>query len=154
MSVTKTNLFAVDDGILLACGRAYFSWSAGRYGEDSAWPAWAIQGDRTLILLLVTTEVDQLCHHGLLQAGVCGRREGIAWKGGNGGPLGLAEDASKANESAVKAGRKIELTRGSRCGEADRLMGDNSCDSGRHHCRFLLCILGVALLLSPLLCCR
>ena len=132
-------------GILLACGWAYFCWSPGRYGEDSAWPAWAIQGDWTLTLPLVPTEVDQLCHHRLSLAGVCRRRERVAWKGGNGGPLGLAEDASKADESAVEAGGKIQLTRGARSREADRLVGDHSCDSARHHGCFLLPLLGVGL---------
>ena len=129
-----------------ACGWAYFCWSSGRYGEDSAWPMWAIQGDWSLICLLVTTEVHQLCHHRLLLADICRRREWVAWKGGNRGPLGLLfpEDASKSNEGAGETWREIELTRRARRREADRLVRHHGCDSAGHHCSFflLLCVIG------------
>lgn len=135
-------------GILSACGWAYLCWSSGRYGEDSAWPAWTIQGDWSLLCLLITTEVHQLCPHRLPLADIICRRqrEWVAWKGGNRGPLGLLlpEDASKSNEGAGEAWREFELTRRSRCREADRLVRHHGCNSTRHHCTFLLflCLIG------------
>ena len=132
--------------ILSACGWTYFSRSPGRYGEDSAGPAWAIQGDRSLLLLFLPTEVDQLRHHTLALAH--GRREWVAGERGNGGPLRLLlpKDASKTDDRAGEAGREVKLTRGSGSGEADRLVGDDSLDSSGHHSCFLLRLVGLRFL--------
>ena len=132
--------------ILLACGWTYFSRSPGRYGEDSAGPAWTIQGDRSLLLLLLPTEVDQLRHHRLALAH--GRREWVAGERGNGGPLRLLlpKDASKTDDRAGEAWREVKLTRGSGSGEADRLVGDDSLDSSGHHSCFLFRLVGLRFL--------
>ena len=131
--------------ILLACGWTYFSRSPGRYGEDSAGPAWTIQCDRSLLLFL-PTEVDQLRHHTLALAHR--RREWVAGERGNGGPLRLLlpKDASKTDDRAGEAWREVKLTRGSGSGEADRLVGDDSLDSSGHHSCFLFRLVGLRFL--------